>query len=131
MEEKSKKSKRVLKPQIRDAEKRGRKTYSTYGDRMSDEGNKVDVDLKRALGKIEAKKSLGQHFLNNARVPKLMADAGNVGNGDTVLEIGPGTGVLTRELLARGARASLQSRLMHAQSYRSKSHLNPKSLVKT
>lgn len=56
------------------------------------------------LGKIDAKKSLGQNFLNNTRIPKLMADAGDVGKGDVVLEIGPGTGVLTRELLARGAR---------------------------
>lgn len=56
------------------------------------------------LPKIEAKKSLGQHFLNNSRVPSLMADAGDVKEGDTVLEIGPGTGVLTRELLSRGAR---------------------------
>ncbi len=52
---------------------------------------------------IEAKKSLGQHFLNNSRVPELMADAGDVKKGDIVLEIGPGTGVLTRELLKRGA----------------------------
>ncbi len=56
------------------------------------------------LGKIDAKKSLGQYFLNNTRIPKLMADAGNVVKGDIVLEIGPGTGVLTRELLSRGAR---------------------------
>ena len=48
--------------------------------------------------------SLGQHFLNNARIPALMADAAEVESGDTVLEIGPGTGVLTRELLRRGAR---------------------------
>lgn len=54
------------------------------------------------LGKITAKKSLGQHFLNNVRVPKLMADAANLHEGDVVIEIGPGTGVLTRELLARG-----------------------------
>lgn len=56
------------------------------------------------LGKIDAKKSLGQHFLNNSRVPLLMADAGCVQKGDTVLEVGPGTGVLTEELLKRGAR---------------------------
>ncbi len=56
------------------------------------------------LGKIDAKKSLGQHFLNNSRVPLLMAEAGEVQKGDTVLEIGPGTGVLTQELLKRGAR---------------------------
>jgi 16S rRNA (adenine1518-N6/adenine1519-N6)-dimethyltransferase len=57
-----------------------------------------------ALEKIDAKKSLGQHFLNNPHIPRLMADAGAVERGDTVLEIGPGTGVLTRELLARGAQ---------------------------
>jgi 16S rRNA (adenine1518-N6/adenine1519-N6)-dimethyltransferase len=54
-------------------------------------------------GKFQTKKSLGQHFLNNSRVPALMADAGNVKKGDIVLEIGPGTGALTRELLSRGA----------------------------
>lgn len=55
------------------------------------------------LGKIDAKKSLGQHFLNNPRIPALMAEAGGVTKGDIVLEIGPGTGVLTRELLNCGA----------------------------
>ena len=59
--------------------------------------------MNEKLPKIEAKKSLGQHFLNSPRVPELMAEAGNVAKGDTVLEIGPGTGVLTRELLKRGA----------------------------
>ncbi len=59
--------------------------------------------MNNKLPKIEAKKSLGQHFLNNARVPELMADAGDVKKGDVVLEIGPGTGVLTQELLKRGA----------------------------
>jgi len=52
---------------------------------------------------IEAKKSLGQNFLTNPKVPEWMADAGSVQKGDTVLEIGPGTGMLTRELLKRGA----------------------------
>jgi len=49
------------------------------------------------------KKSLGQHFLNSDFVPKKMCDAGNVAAGDIVLEIGPGTGVLTAEILSRGA----------------------------
>ncbi len=56
------------------------------------------------IQKIEAKKSLGQHFLNNEHVPKLMADAGAVSLQDVVVEIGPGTGMLTHELLSRGAR---------------------------
>lgn len=57
----------------------------------------------KGIEHIPAKKSLGQHFLNNSRVPALMADAAQVMAGDTVVEIGPGTGVLTRELLKRGS----------------------------
>lgn len=54
--------------------------------------------------KFQHKKSLGQHFLNSDHVPKQMCDAASVTTGDTVLEIGPGTGVLTEEILKRGAQ---------------------------
>lgn len=54
--------------------------------------------------KFETKKSLGQHFLTTAVVPSWMCDAACVTAGDIVLEIGPGTGALTREILARGAQ---------------------------
>lgn len=50
------------------------------------------------------KKSLGQNFLNSDYVPKKMCDAGDLKPGDLVLEIGPGTGVLTKEILTRGAK---------------------------
>ncbi len=53
--------------------------------------------------KIEAKKSLGQHFLNNPHVPKLMAESAGLKEGEVVVEIGPGTGVLTKALLETGA----------------------------
>ena len=49
------------------------------------------------------KKSLGQNFLTSAVVPRWMCEAGEIEESDTILEIGPGTGVLTREILARGA----------------------------
>jgi len=49
------------------------------------------------------KKSLGQHFLNSDFVPEQMCRAADVQPGDTVLEIGPGTGALTKVLLAHGA----------------------------
>ncbi len=49
------------------------------------------------------KKSLGQHFLHNAHYVRAVADAGQVVAGDTVLEVGPGDGALTREMLSRGA----------------------------
>tara|TARA_B100000745_G_C20141825_1_gene391491 strand:- start:812 stop:1615 length:804 start_codon:yes stop_codon:yes gene_type:complete len=53
---------------------------------------------------LRAKKSLGQNFLNNQHVPELMCKIGKVSKGDTVLEIGPGTGVLTKALLSTGAK---------------------------
>ena len=53
---------------------------------------------------FEHKKSLGQHFLTSPVVPSWMCDAAVIVPGDSVLEIGPGTGVLTHELLKRGAK---------------------------
>ncbi|MAZ56318.1 ribosomal RNA small subunit methyltransferase A [bacterium] len=51
---------------------------------------------------LQAKKSLGQNFLNNRHVPKVMCDAAELLPKEVVLEIGPGTGVLTHALLERG-----------------------------
>lgn len=53
---------------------------------------------------VRAKKSLGQNFLTSASHVRAVADAGAVGKGDVVLEVGPGRGILTHELLSRGAR---------------------------
>jgi 16S rRNA (adenine1518-N6/adenine1519-N6)-dimethyltransferase len=50
------------------------------------------------------KKSLGQHFLNNQVIPSKMCDVAELLPGELVLEIGPGTGALTRELLSRKVR---------------------------
>jgi 16S rRNA (adenine1518-N6/adenine1519-N6)-dimethyltransferase len=52
---------------------------------------------------MRAKKSLGQNFLMHARTAERIADAAGI-EGKTVLEIGPGTGKLTRALLARASR---------------------------
>lgn len=51
---------------------------------------------------FEHKRSLGQNFLTSDVVPKWLCEAGSLKKGDIVLEIGPGTGILTKELLARG-----------------------------
>ncbi|MGH7645900.1 MAG: 16S rRNA (adenine(1518)-N(6)/adenine(1519)-N(6))-dimethyltransferase RsmA [Gemmatimonadales bacterium] len=47
---------------------------------------------------------LGQHFLSDPNLLRRIADALDPEPGDIVLEIGPGKGSLTRELLARGLR---------------------------
>jgi 16S rRNA (adenine1518-N6/adenine1519-N6)-dimethyltransferase len=50
------------------------------------------------------KKSLGQHWLKDRDVLAAIADDADIREGDTVLEIGPGLGTLTSELLKRAAR---------------------------
>ncbi|MEK7646355.1 MAG: 16S rRNA (adenine(1518)-N(6)/adenine(1519)-N(6))-dimethyltransferase RsmA [Patescibacteria group bacterium] len=54
--------------------------------------------------KIIPKKSLGQHFLNSPGVLRKIVDASQIVQDETVLEIGPGTGVLTDELLKKSDR---------------------------
>lgn len=51
-----------------------------------------------------ANKKLGQHWLRDKSALQAMVESADVKEGDNVLEIGPGTGFLTDELLARGAR---------------------------
>ncbi len=46
---------------------------------------------------------LGQHLLTNAGIADAVAQAAHIEKGDTVLEIGPGSGILTNALLTRGA----------------------------
>jgi 16S rRNA (adenine1518-N6/adenine1519-N6)-dimethyltransferase len=47
---------------------------------------------------------LGQHFLTGTWAASKLVGSAGVGSEDTVLEIGPGTGALTKQLLATGAR---------------------------
>ncbi len=52
---------------------------------------------------MKAKKSLGQHFLRSERALNKIIEAGQIQPGETILEIGPGQGVLTERLLASHA----------------------------
>jgi len=51
-----------------------------------------------------AKKRLGQNFLYDPAIARKIVDATGLGPGDVVVELGPGRGILTRELVARGVR---------------------------
>ena len=55
--------------------------------------------IRHVAVRMRAKKSLGQNFLMHAQTAQRIVQAAGVGKGDTVLEIGPGTGMLTRTLL--------------------------------
>ncbi len=59
-------------------------------------------EILRDLG-TSPKKGLGQHFLVDQSVLHAILDAADIRNGETVLEIGPGLGVLTDALLRQGA----------------------------
>ena len=53
---------------------------------------------------MEAKKSLGQNFLRDPKILKKIVDFAKIEKEDTVLEVGPGEGALTKFLLERAAR---------------------------
>lgn len=50
---------------------------------------------------VKAKKFLGQHFLKDETIAQQIADTLSLENYNKVIEIGPGTGVLTKYLLSK------------------------------
>ncbi|MDR2472088.1 MAG: 16S rRNA (adenine(1518)-N(6)/adenine(1519)-N(6))-dimethyltransferase, partial [Tannerella sp.] len=56
---------------------------------------------------IRPKKSLGQHFLRDMDIARRVAETLADYRGMPVLEVGPGTGVLTRFLLDEGHQLSV------------------------
>jgi 16S rRNA (adenine1518-N6/adenine1519-N6)-dimethyltransferase len=56
------------------------------------------------MNKVRAKKSLGQHFLKDRNIAARIADSLTGEGYDSVIEIGPGMGILTGFLLERNFR---------------------------
>jgi 16S rRNA (adenine1518-N6/adenine1519-N6)-dimethyltransferase len=69
-------------------------------------GESLTQNARRLLGSLDtrAKKSLGQHFLIDSGVLHKIVQAAELAPGDTVIEVGPGLGVLTAELVKRAGR---------------------------
>jgi 16S rRNA (adenine1518-N6/adenine1519-N6)-dimethyltransferase len=65
---------------------------------------KQQIQSLLALAKIRPRHRFGQNFMIDQNLLRLVAEAGNISAGDQVIEIGPGTGTLSEELLARGAK---------------------------
>ncbi len=63
-------------------------------------GEPLLVQTRRLLRRfdLQARKGLGQHFLIDEEVLKLITSAAELTPTDVIMEIGPGLGVLTREL---------------------------------
>lgn len=64
----------------------------------------TDADALKAalrLTGFKAQKSLGQHFLVDRESLEAVMEAGELEAGDTVLEVGPGLGVMTAPLASR------------------------------
>lgn len=55
---------------------------------------------------ITMKKSLGQNFLVDGNVVRHIVDSAKIDENSNVLEVGPGIGALTEEVLIRGAKLS-------------------------
>ncbi len=68
--------------------KKKKKSYHSWKDKK-----------KRDNGPVKAKKHLGQHFLKDESIAKQIAETLSFEGYDKLIEIGPGTGVLTKYLL--------------------------------
>ena len=66
----------------------------------------MENNVKYLLSKygISPQKKFGQNFLTDKNVLEKVIKAGNIGSEDIILEIGAGTGTLTRELLKKAKK---------------------------
>ncbi len=61
-------------------------------------------DFNQNQNRVKPKKFLGQHFLKDENIAKNIADALDYTSIDVVIEVGPGTGVLTQFLIDKDSK---------------------------
>src|SRR3989338_5698525 len=80
-------------------------TYSTAHHHLS---LSLPTNTKYSLGRrykqMKTKKSLGQNFLRDEKILRKIADFAQIEKGDTVVEVGPGEGTLTKFILEKAKR---------------------------
>ena len=84
----------------------GTKSNKAAGRRLSLPAESLLVQTKQLLRcfDLRARKGLGQHFLIDREVLELIVSTAELTPADVVMEIGPGLGVLTRELAEQSGR---------------------------
>jgi 16S rRNA (adenine1518-N6/adenine1519-N6)-dimethyltransferase len=80
--------------------------HGLIGFAMDGSPNSLLAQTKRRLRNfdLKARKGLGQHFLVDQEVLKVILSAAEVTPNDIIVEVGPGLGILTRELAQRAGR---------------------------
>jgi len=68
--------------------------------------NPEEIKIELLRINTRAKKSFGQNFLINDSVLKKIIESAEIKSGESILEIGPGLGVLTDGLLCAGGRVT-------------------------
>lgn len=69
-----------------------------------DLSNIKDLKVAMQLAGIKANKGLGQHFLIDAESVDAIIEAAEITSADTILEVGPGLGVMTDQLAKTGSQ---------------------------
>ncbi len=64
---------------------------------------KHEIQATLSAAGVQPRKRFGQNFMIDQNIVRLVAEAGQIAPDDVVIEVGPGTGSLTEELLARRA----------------------------
>ncbi len=67
---------------------------------------KTQIQAMLSQAGMQPRYRFGQNFMIDQNLVRVIADAGMVQPGDRVLEVGPGTGTLTDELLSRGVHVT-------------------------
>jgi hypothetical protein len=63
---------------------------------------KSQIQSLLAGANTQPRHRFGQNFMIDQNLVRVIADAANLTGGDVVVEVGPGTGTLTEEILSRG-----------------------------
>lgn len=68
--------------------------------------SKHQIESLLSEAKSRPRHQFGQNFMIDQNLVRLVADAGQLGPADVAIEVGPGTGTLTEELLSRAGQVA-------------------------